>query len=75
MKTISRSDIPPNYTYYRTGSRVWFDYYKKYSRQVIHRIGSGYEFLRAERIFESPFWNVLAEKIDIEPKVGLLKKL
>ncbi len=40
LKTLSRSLIPTDFSYYRTGSRVWFDYYRRYTRLVIHRIGS-----------------------------------
>ena len=39
MKTLSRSLIPTDFSYYRTGSRVFFDYYKKYTDNIVERIG------------------------------------
>ena len=47
MKTILREDIPLDFSYYRTGSRVFYDYYKKHTKLLIQRMTSGYEFLRA----------------------------
>lgn len=74
MKTLSRSLIPTDFTYYRTGSRVWYDYYRKYTRLIIHRIGSGYEFIKAGRIIGN-IYSVIAEKIDIEPTREILEPL
>ncbi len=74
MKTLARSDIPRDYTYYRTGSRVWYDYYKKYTQLVIHRIGSGYEFIKAGPIV-GKIYSIIVEKIDTEPSSEMLAKL
>lgn len=74
MKTLSRSLIPIDFSYYRTGSRVWYDYYRKYTWLIIHRIGSGYEFIKAGRIIGN-IYSVIAEKIDTEPTREMLTEL
>lgn len=73
MKTLPRSDIPIDYTYYRTGSRIWFDYYKKFTRLLIWKIGSGYEFFTAFQALPG-FYSITVEKNDIEINREILKK-
>ena len=74
MKTILRSDIPKDFSYYRTGSKVFYEYYKNYTELIIHRIGKRYEFLRAGRIIGN-IYSVIIEKIDTEPTREILKKI
>jgi hypothetical protein len=74
MKTISRSDIPTDFTYYRTGSRVFYDYYRTYVQSIIVRIGEWYQFIKAGKLFGS-FYSIIAEKVDIEPTSDMMKKL
>ncbi len=74
MKTLSRSDIPPDFIYYRTGSRVFYEYYKKYFVGMTLKIGKGYEYIKAGKILGLPFWMVIAEKIDRESTWEFLKK-
>ena len=74
MKTLSRSDIPADFTYYRTWSRVFYEYYKKYFVGMTMKIGKGYEYIKAWKILGLPFWMVIAEKVDIEPKREFLSK-
>ncbi|MBC7503987.1 GNAT family N-acetyltransferase [Candidatus Gracilibacteria bacterium] len=65
MKIFPRSLIPDDFTYYRTGSGFFFDYYRKYTNNIVERIGKGYEFFSAFRIFPG-FWSVTLEKNDTE---------
>ena len=67
MHTLLRQDIPLDFTYYRTGSRVFYQYCKKYFKGVTHRVGTGYVFFRAIRIFGLPFYSIAAEKVDENP--------
>lgn len=39
MKTLDRSDIPQDFIYYRTGSKVFYDYYAHYSRKMTEMTG------------------------------------
>jgi hypothetical protein len=73
MKTLARSFIPTDFSYYRTGSRVWFDYYKKYTRLIVGKIGMGYEFFTAFCIFPG-FYSITLEKHDEELTRDHLKK-
>jgi hypothetical protein len=74
MKTILRSDIPSDFSYYRTGSRVFYEYYKKYTQLVIHRVWSGHEFIKAWKIV-GKIYSIIAEKLDVEPTKEMLEKL
>lgn len=74
MKTILRQDIPEDFSYYRTGSQVFFDYYQKYKRLLIHRTGRWYEFLRAGKIIGN-IYSVIVEKADREPTAEYLRTL
>ena len=65
MKTILRSDIPRDFSYYRTGSRVFYEYYQKFTTYLIRKIWTGYEFLLAFRIIPG-FWSITVEKSDTE---------
>ncbi len=65
MKTIQRSEIPEDYIYYRTGSRVFYEYYRKYTYQLVEKIGKWYEFLTALKMLPW-FWSVSVEKHDEE---------
>jgi len=72
MKTIPRESIPDDFSYYRTGSRVFYEYYRKYTRLIIERVGDGYEFMKIGKIVGN-FYSIIAEKIDTEPSIGRLK--
>lgn len=74
MKTLCRSLIPKDFTYYRTWSQIFFEYYKKYTSLIIEQTGNWYEFLKANWLF---FWfkSITVEKQDIEPTKEKLKKL
>lgn len=74
MKTLPRSDIPADFSYYRTGSEVFYEYYKKYTKLIIDRRDDTYSFIKAGRIFSS-FYSVIAEKIDQEPSLEHLRSL
>lgn len=74
METIDRSQIPADFSYYRTGSRVFFEYYRKHSKMLIHRVGKGYEFIKAGRIIGN-IYAVNAEKIDQEPTLETLRQI
>jgi Acetyltransferase (GNAT) domain len=65
MKTLHRSEIPEDYSYYRTWSRVFLEYSEKFTGSKIVRIGTGYTFASAFQILPR-FWTVSAEKIDTE---------
>lgn len=73
MKTLDRSDIPEDFTYYRSGSRVFYEYYKKYTKMIVFRIGKWYEFIKAWRIIGN-IYRVNVEKIDQEPTVEMVRK-
>lgn len=75
MKTILRQDIPEDYTYYRSGSQAFFEYYKKYSSLLVARIGKGYEFLKARKLLGGAYWSVTVEKINHEVTQEELHKL
>ena len=73
LKTINRSWIPHDYIYYRTGSRVFYDYYKKYTNTFIEKIGNGNDFFTAFRLL--PFFtSITIEKHDEEITREHLKK-
>lgn len=72
MKTLHRKDIPTDFSYYRTGSKVFFEYYKKYSSKVIP-LGRNNEFITAFQILPG-FWTISAEKHDIEITPDFLLK-
>ncbi len=74
MKTLSRENIPEDFSYYRTGSKVFYEYYRRYSRLLVHRIGKWYEFIRAGKIIGN-IYSVIAEKTDIEPTRSLFRPL
>jgi hypothetical protein len=65
MKTIHRKDIPEDFIYYRSGSRVFFEYLKSFRSYIISWTREGKEFFSAVRIFPG-WWSVTAEKIDTE---------
>ncbi len=73
MKTLSRSLIPPDFTYYRTGSRLFYEYYRRYTSHIVSRIGQWYEFWIAWNIFPG-WWSVTIEKNDTELTITDLKK-
>lgn len=73
MKTISRKDIPLDYIYYRTGSRVFLDYYKKFTRLKIMETWFGSQFIKAGKVTKK-FYSVIADRIDIEPNREFLWK-
>ncbi len=73
MKTLSRSDIPWDFVYYRTGSKVFYDYYAHYSQKMTEKIWVWYEFFKAGKIYWE-FYSVIFEKLDIEPTRAFLGK-
>lgn len=74
MKTILRQNLPLDFTYYRTGSKVFYDYYRKHTKLLIHRMTFWYEFLRAWKIYKD-FYSIIVEKIDQEPNSKILSSL
>jgi hypothetical protein len=74
MKTIHRSLIPEDYTYYRTGSRVFLEYFQKCTSLVVGLIGKGSEFFIAFHVFPG-FWSVTVEKQDTEIDIRSLRDL
>jgi hypothetical protein len=73
MKSLHRSLIPLDFSYYRTGSRVFYEYYRKYSSSIVERIGKWYEFWTAWQALPG-WWSVTIEKQDTELSVTDLKK-
>jgi hypothetical protein len=73
MKTLPRSDIPEDFVYYRTGSRVFLDYYKEFTKLKIIETGQESQFIKAGKITEK-FYSVIAEKVDTEPSKAFLAK-
>ncbi len=73
MKTLLRKDIPEDFVYYRTASKVFLDYYKKFTRLKIIETGVWSQFIKAWRITDK-FYSVIAERVDIEPWADFLKK-
>ena len=73
MKTLLRSLIPTDFSYYRTGSRVFHDYYRKYTNNIVERIGKWYEFWTGFQIFPG-VWSVSVEKNDTEITRAELQK-
>lgn len=65
MKTLSRSLIPTDFAYYRTGSRLFYDYYRKYTGNIVERIGKWYGFWTGFQIFPG-VWSISVEKNDTE---------
>ena len=39
MKTLARHLIPEDFSYYRTGSKVFYDYYANSTRLLVGKIG------------------------------------
>jgi hypothetical protein len=72
MKTLQRKDIPEDFVYYRTASRVFLDFYKKFTKLKIIETGVGSQFMKAGRITRN-FFSVIADRIDIEPSKEFLQ--
>lgn len=75
MKTINRLFIPEDFIYYRTWSKVFYEYYKKYSKFLIEKINNWYEFIKIIKFFKFPIRFVVAEKTDIEPNKEFIKSI
>lgn len=75
MKTLHRSDIPMDFSYYRTGSKVFFDYYAKYTRTHTVHVDNGFSFMKMGKIFWTNIYSIIAEKIDREPSIRDLHDL
>jgi hypothetical protein len=73
MKTIHRKDIPEDFIYYRSGSRVFFEYLKSFRSYIISWTQEWKEFFSAVRIFPG-WWSVTAEKTDHEVTKEELEK-
>ncbi len=73
MKTLPRSSIPIDFSYYRTGSRLFYDYYRRYTNLIIERIGKWYEFWTAWQLLPG-CWSVIIEKNDAEITKERLQK-
>jgi hypothetical protein len=73
MKTLDRKSIPEDFIYYRSGSRVFFEYLKSLWSYIVGWTREGKEFFSALQIFPW-FWSVTAEKIDYELTKEELRK-
>ena len=65
MQTISRADIPADFSYYRTGSKVFYEYLSQFRSYLIREVNKRWDFFSAVQIFPW-FWSITAEKIDTE---------
>lgn len=74
MKTLSRHLIPEDFSYYRTGSKIFYDYYRQYTKLIIDRIGYGHQFMKAGKVFPN-FYSIIVEKIDVAPSLERLREL
>lgn len=73
MKTLLRQDIPKDFIYYRTGSKVFYEYYRELTKIHALRISeNSYEFIKAWQIYQGVY-SVIAEKIDREPSPEFLR--
>ncbi len=73
MKTLPRNLIPEDFMYYRTGSRVFYDYLKRFRSYIVEYVWKNGEFFSAYQMLPW-FWSITAEKIDIELTKKELKK-
>ncbi len=73
MKTLERKDIPADFTYYRTASRIFYEYSMRYVREKIIKIGEKYGFAMASCFFPW-LWSVHIEKHDEEITRETLRK-
>lgn len=75
MKTLNRADIPEDFVYYRTGSEVFYEYFREFYWWDIIRIPrKSYEFMRIESWLGGLWHTIDAEKIDIEPDIAALEQ-
>jgi hypothetical protein len=51
MKTLLRELIPKDYFYYRSSSKVFYEYLKNYTYYKIEKIGNNFDFLTSYFIF------------------------
>ncbi|MDD2694280.1 MAG: GNAT family N-acetyltransferase [Candidatus Gracilibacteria bacterium] len=65
MKTLSRNLIPEDFSYYRTASKVFRDYYEKYTGLIIGTLGKYNGFFIAFHVLPY-FWSITSEKHDEE---------
>lgn len=75
MKTIKRENIPKDFIYYRSASKVFYEYYKNHKYFVVKKTNNKYEFIKACKIFWNAFWSVIAEKTDIEPTKEMINSM
>jgi hypothetical protein len=74
MRTISRADIPADYTYYRTHSQAFFTYVRGFLGTYCQQIAGTYQFFRIDRFL--PFLPIVSyEKVDTEPDIAHIKSL
>jgi hypothetical protein len=75
MKTIPRELIPEDFLYYRSSSRVFYEYYKNHTFLKVKKLEeNSFKFLIENFLF---LWikNISIEKIDIEITKKKLKEL
>ena len=65
MKTLQRSDIPEDFVYYRSGSRVFYEYLRQFRSYIVEKVHKRGDFFVAIQVFPG-FWSITAEKIDVE---------
>jgi hypothetical protein len=65
MKTLSRKDIPEDFIYYRSGSRVFYEYLKQFRFYIVEKIHKRGDFFYAVQLLPG-FWSITAEKVDKE---------
>ena len=73
MKTMIRRDIPEDFIYYRTGSKVFYEYLKQFRFYIVEKIHKRGDFFSAMQILPG-FWSITAEKIDVELTKDSLSK-
>lgn len=65
VKTLMRNLIPEDYVYYRSGSKVFFEYLSQFRSYIVKQVTKKWEFFSAVQILPG-FWSVNLEKVDFE---------
>ncbi len=73
MHILHRSLIPKDFTYYRTGSKVFYEYYRDCTNIKTLLTWDNFEFIKAWRMFGN-FYSIIAEKLDREPTHAFFRK-
>jgi hypothetical protein len=75
MITINKSEIPHDYDYYRTGSKVFYEYYKNNPKVSVKLVWDWYKFIKIITMIKNYFYSILIEKIDIDDIEWFIKSL